>query len=160
MRGYAAQRGHANNALPQTAQAVVNCRILPGHSPEEISRDLMRKLDDPKVVVRYMESSTRKVVDTAPNQPGLPPPALLPAVMRPLETVADQLWPGAPVVVDMETGASDSKYTLAAGMPSFGIGELAIDEDDVRAHGKDERVRVSSYYEGADFFYRFLKALN
>jgi acetylornithine deacetylase/succinyl-diaminopimelate desuccinylase-like protein len=152
--------GHANNALPQTAQAVVNCRILPGHSPEEIRRELIRKLDDPKVVVRYMESSTGKILDTAPDRPGPPPPAPLPAVMRPFEKVADQLWPGAPVVVDMETGASDSKYTLAAGMPSFGIGEIAIDHDDIRAHGKDERLRVSSYFEGEEFFYRFLKALN
>jgi len=59
----------------------------------------------------------------------------------------------------METGASDSKYTIAAGMPSFGIGEEAIDHDYIRAHGKDERLRVSSYYEGVDFFYRYLKAM-
>jgi acetylornithine deacetylase/succinyl-diaminopimelate desuccinylase-like protein len=80
-------------------------------------------------------------------------------VLQPLEKVADSLWPGAPVVVDMETGASDSKYTIAAGMPSMGIGEEAIDHDDIRAHGKDERLRVSSYYEGVDFFYRYMKAL-
>jgi len=69
------------------------------------------------------------------------------------------MWPGAAVVVDMETGASDGKYTMAAGMPTFGVGEIAVDHDDIRAHGKDERVRVSSFYEGVDFFYRYLKAL-
>jgi acetylornithine deacetylase/succinyl-diaminopimelate desuccinylase-like protein len=151
--------GHANNALPQSAQAVVNCRILPGHSPEESRRELIRKLADPKVAVGYIESSTGKVVDIAPDRKAPPPSMPLPAVMRPLEKVADQLWPGAPVVVDMETGASDSKYTLAAGMPSFGIGEIAIDHDDIRAHGKDERVRVSSYDESENFFYQFLKAV-
>jgi acetylornithine deacetylase/succinyl-diaminopimelate desuccinylase-like protein len=151
--------GHANNALPQTAQAVVNCRILPGHSPEEIRQELIRKFDDPKVTVGYMESSTGKVLDAASDQAGPPPPAPLAAVMRPLERVASELWPGAPVIVDMSTGASDSKYTLAAGMPSFGIGEMAVDHDDDRAHGKDERVRVSSYDEAEDFFYRFLKAI-
>ena len=78
--------------------------------------------------------------------------------MRPLEKIADQLWPGAPVVVGMSAGASDSKYTLAAGMPSFGIGEVAIDRDDDRAHGKDERLRTTSFYQAEDFFYQFLKS--
>ena len=59
----------------------------------------------------------------------------------------------------MENGASDSVYTVAAGMPSYGIGGIAIDHDDIRAHGKDERVRVSSYYDGVDIYYRYLKAL-
>ena len=106
-----------------------------------------------------MDTLTGKVLDVAPDHAGPPPSAPLPAVMRPLEKVADQMWPGAPVVVGMSAGASDSKYTLTAGMPSFGIGEIAIDRDDDRAHGKDERVRVSSYYEAEEFFYRFLKAV-
>jgi acetylornithine deacetylase/succinyl-diaminopimelate desuccinylase-like protein len=153
--------GHANNALPQTAQAVVNCRILPGHSAEEIRAQLMRKFNDPKVVVRYMDGSTNKILDAAPDQPGLPLPGAPRAdVMGPLERVAGELWPGAPVVVAMETGASDSKYTMAAGMPSYGIGELAIEHDDIRAHGKDERLGVDSYYRSAEFFYLFLKAVS
>jgi acetylornithine deacetylase/succinyl-diaminopimelate desuccinylase-like protein len=151
--------GHANNALPQTAQAIVNCRILPGHSPEEVRRQLMGKLADPKVTVRYVDGSSGKVSDRAPDQAGPLPGAPRADVLKALEGVADALWPGAPVVVDMETGASDSKYTIAAGMPSFGVGEEAIDHDDIRAHGRDERLRVSSYYEGVDFFYRFLKAV-
>ena len=151
--------GHANNALPQTAQAIVNCRILPGHSPEEVRGQLIGMLGDPKVTVRYADGSSGKIVDVAPAKAGPLPGAPRADVLQPLERVADSLWPGAPVVVDMETGASDSKYTIAAGMPSFGIGEEAIDRDDIRAHGKDERLRVSSYYEGADFFYRYLKAL-
>ena len=151
--------GHANNALPQTAQAVVNCRILPGHGPEEVRQELIRKLADPKVVVRYLDSKTEKAVDRAPDRPGLIPAAPRQDVVKAMEHVADTMWPGAPVVVDMETGASDSKYTLAAGMASFGVGELAVDHDDVRAHGKDERVRVGSFYECVDFFYRYLRAL-
>jgi acetylornithine deacetylase/succinyl-diaminopimelate desuccinylase-like protein len=151
--------GHANNALPQTAQAIVNCRILPGHSPEEVRQDLVRKLADPRVAVRYIDSNTGKTEDIAPGQPGLEPSTPRSDVVRAMERVADAMWPGAPVVVDMETGASDSKYTMAAGMPSFGVGELAVDHDDVRAHGKDERVRVDSFYECVDFFNRYLKAL-
>jgi acetylornithine deacetylase/succinyl-diaminopimelate desuccinylase-like protein len=151
--------GHANNALPQTAQALVNCRILPGHTPEEVRQQLIKVLADPKVVVRYVDGSSGKVSDRAPDKAGPLPGAPRADVLKPLERIADSMWPGAPVVVDMETGASDSKYTIAAGMPSFGIGEEAIDHDDIRAHGKDERLRVSSYYEGVDFFYRYLKAL-
>jgi acetylornithine deacetylase/succinyl-diaminopimelate desuccinylase-like protein len=59
----------------------------------------------------------------------------------------------------METGASDSIYTMAAGIPSYGISGVAIDRHDVRAHGKDERIRIESFYEGVDFYYRYLKAL-
>lgn len=153
------QAGHANNALPQTAQGIVNCRILPGHSAEEIRRELVRITADPKVAIRYVKDSG-EVFDTAPDQPGVAPSIPGAEILKPVQKIADVMWPGAPVVIDMETGASDSKYTIAAGLPSFGIGEIAVDEDDVRAHGKDERVRVSSFYEGVDFMYRFVKALS
>ena len=151
--------GHANNALPQTAQAVVNCRILPGHSAEEVRQDLIRIFADPKVIVRYIDATTNKVLDRAPDTQAIPATAPRDDVFKPLERVVDEMWPGAPVVPDMENGASDSVYTVAAGMPSYGIGGIAIDHDDIRAHGKDERVRVSSYYDGVDFYYRYLKAL-
>ncbi len=151
--------GHANNALPQTAQATVNCRILPGHSAEEIRQDLIRIFADPQVAVRYIDGSTGKVLDRAPDAKALPPVAPRPEVMKALQRIADEMWPGAPVVPDMETGASDSIYTLAAGLASYGINGIAIDHDDIRAHGKDERVRVGAYYDGVDFYYRFLKAL-
>jgi acetylornithine deacetylase/succinyl-diaminopimelate desuccinylase-like protein len=151
--------GHANNALPQTAEAVVNCRILPGHSPEEIQRDLVRILADPKVTVRYIDSSSGNVLEHAPDKKALPPPPLRPDVLKPLERIADEMWPGAPVVPDMETGASDSVYTMAAGLPSYGINGVAIDQDDLRMHGKDERLLVSSFYKGVEFYYLYLKAL-
>jgi acetylornithine deacetylase/succinyl-diaminopimelate desuccinylase-like protein len=149
--------GHANNALPQTAQANVNCRILPGHSPEETGQTLIRVFDDPKVAVRYVGAIG--AADKAPDSKGFPtvlPPA---EVLRPLERVAAEMWPGAPVIPEMETGASDSVHTMAAGIPSYGIGGLGIDQDDIRAHGKDERLRVASYFEGVEFYYRFLKAM-
>jgi acetylornithine deacetylase/succinyl-diaminopimelate desuccinylase-like protein len=113
---------------------------------------------DPKVVVRYM-SDAGEVADGAPEKRGFAPIAPRPDVLKPLEKVADEMWPGAPVLPDMETGASDSIYTMAAGLPTYGISGVAIDQEDLRMHGKDERVRVSSYYEGVDFFYRYLKAL-
>jgi acetylornithine deacetylase/succinyl-diaminopimelate desuccinylase-like protein len=150
--------GHANNALPQTAQGNVNCRILPGHSMEEVRQELIRIFADPQVTVRYVDDANN-VSGTAPDKRGFPP--LLPPanVLDPLTKVAAEIWPGAPVIPEMDTGASDSIYTRAENIPSYGVSGIAIDQDDVRAHGKDERVRVSSFYDGVEFHYRFLKAL-
>ncbi len=149
--------GHANNALPQTAQAIVNCRILPGHSAAETEQALIRVFADPQVTVRYVGAIGG--TDKAPDSKGFP--TVLPAaeVLRPLEQVTSEMWPGTPVIPEMETGASDSFHTMAAGLASYGINGVGIDQDDIRAHGKDERVRVSSFYEGVEFYYRFLKAM-
>jgi acetylornithine deacetylase/succinyl-diaminopimelate desuccinylase-like protein len=153
------QAGHAPNALPQSAQANVNCRILPGHSPEEVRQDLIRIFADPQVVIRFVDPATGSAVDGAPETRSFSPPPVRRDVMKPLERIADEMWPGAPIVPEMETGASDSIYTMAAGIPSYGISGVAIDREDVRAHGKDERLRVDSYYQGVDFYYRYLKVL-
>jgi acetylornithine deacetylase/succinyl-diaminopimelate desuccinylase-like protein len=150
--------GHANNALPQTAHAVVNCRILPGHSAEEVRQDLIRVLADPKIVVRYI-SDAGEVADAAPSQLSGAPVSLKPEVMEPLEKIAHEMWPGIPVIPTMATGASDGVFTNAAGMPTYAISGVAVDFDDVRAHGRDERVRVDSFFGGLDFYGRFLKAL-
>ena len=150
--------GHANNALPQTAQANVNCRILPGHSPEEVRQQLIAMFADPQVKVEYV-SGTGVVEGGAPQTRGFTPIAPSAEILKPLEKLADEMWPGAPVLPVMETGASDSIYTAAAGLPTYGISGMAIDQDDVRAHGKDERIPVASFYQGVDFFYRYLKAL-
>ncbi|WP_026441867.1 M20/M25/M40 family metallo-hydrolase [Pseudacidobacterium ailaaui] len=151
--------GHANNALPQTAQANVNCRILPGHSLREVQEELVRIFDDPKITVRYVNDAGQ-VFDTAPDRSQLPPAALKPEVMQPLEALVQKMWPGTPVVPTMATGASDGIYTNAAGMPTYGISGIALETNDVRAHGKDERVPVASFYRGVEFYYSFVKALS
>ncbi len=150
--------GHANNALPQTARAVVNCRILPGHSAEEIRLNLIQVLADPKITVRYINDAG-EISDTAPTQLSGAPVTLKPEVMRPLERVAREMWPGIPVIPTMATGASDGVFTNGAGIPTYAISGLAVDFDDVRAHGRDERLRVDSFFGGVDFYGRFLKAL-
>jgi acetylornithine deacetylase/succinyl-diaminopimelate desuccinylase-like protein len=151
--------GHANNALPQTARAVVNCRILPGHSAEEVRQDLIGVLADPKIVVRYI-SDAGEISDAAPSQLSGAPVSLKSEVMQPLEKIAREMWPGIPVIPTMATGASDGVFTNAAGMPTYAISGVAVDFDDVRAHGRDERVRINSFYGGLDFYGRFLKALS
>jgi acetylornithine deacetylase/succinyl-diaminopimelate desuccinylase-like protein len=150
--------GHANNALPQTAHAIVNCRILPGHTSEEVRLNLIQVLDDPKIAVRYV-SDAGEILEAAPNEPSGAPVALRPEVMKPLEKVAEVMWPGVPVIPTMATGASDGVFTNGAGIPTYAISGLAVDFDDVRAHGRDERLRVDSFFGGLDFYERFLKAL-
>ncbi len=150
--------GHANNALPQLAQANVNCRILPGHSREQVRQDLIGLFGDPKITVRYVDNAG-EVLDRAPDAEALPPAPLRQDVMTTLDKVSGEFWPGTPVIPTMAAGASDGVMTNAAGMPTYGISGVAIDTNDVRAHGKDERVRIESFYQGVDFYYRYLKTL-
>ena len=150
--------GHANNALPQRAEANVNCRILPGHSAEEVRQELIRVLADPNIGVRY-QGALGGVTGSAPPKKSFAPPPLRRDVFGPLEKVTGEMWPGIPVVPDMATGASDSVYTMGVGLPTYGIAGTAVDRDDIRAHGRDERLGIESYYKGVDFYYRYLKAV-
>lgn len=151
--------GHANNALPQTARANVNCRILPGHSPEEVRQELVQAIGDHSVKVRYYNFLTEQLEEVAPNVSGYAPPPLRPDVLKPLQKIAAKMWPGAPVVPSMAVGASDSIYTNAAGMPTYMVSGSALARDDIRAHGQDERMSVQSFYDSVDFFYDYLKAV-
>ena len=150
--------GHAPNALPQKAQANVNCRILPGHSPEEVRKELVRIVADPAVTIEFV-TDAGMVLDKGADRTSAPPPPVNATVQGALEQVAKELWPGLPIVPIMEPGASDSIYTMAAGVPSYGLNGFQIDADDIRYHGKDERLGVESFYKGVQFTYLFLKAL-
>ncbi|HWC16224.1 MAG TPA: M20/M25/M40 family metallo-hydrolase [Terriglobales bacterium] len=150
--------GHANNALPQSAEANVNCRILPGHGIEETRQTLIKVIADPKVTVSSV-ASNGDVEAQSSQRKSFPPPPVLPEVMKPLERVTQQMWPGIPVVPAMATGASDAVYTSPAGLPTYGVSGIAIENNDIRAHGKDERLPVKSFYDGVEFYYRYLKAV-
>ncbi|HZP65402.1 MAG TPA: M20/M25/M40 family metallo-hydrolase [Rudaea sp.] len=150
--------GHANNALPQRAQATINCRILPGHSREDVRRELVRVFADPALAVRYVDADGH-ASDTAPEDKSPPPPPIRADLMSALDRVTAKLWPGVPVLPEMESGASDDVYTMAAGLPSYGVSGLAVDRDDVRAHGRDERLRIDAFYAGLDFYGRLLRDL-
>lgn len=150
--------GHANNALPQMARATVNCRILPGHSPEEVRQTLVRVIEDPAVQVRYVNIDG-SLADVAPQIKGLAPPPLRDDVMRPLERIAKRMWPTATLVPMMSAGASDGVYTSAAGIPTYAISGEAVERDDIRAHGQDERIPVASFYRAVDFYYDYLRAV-
>jgi len=149
--------GHANNALPQMARANVNCRIAPGHSPDEIREKLVEVVADPKITVKYVGAIGGG--DRSTLKESYAPPTLRPDVFGPLEKVVGEMWPGLPVIPTMATGASDAVYTNKAGLPTYGISGTAIDRYDVRAHGRDERLGEESFYQGVEFYYRFVKAV-
>ena len=141
--------GHADNALPQTARAVVNCRVLPNEAEEDVRQQLIRVLANDKIKV-------------TPVNRFFPSPAssLTPEIMGPVERVTQAMWPGVPVVPMMATGATDSRYLRAAGIPAYGTSGMFGDVDDIRAHGRDERMLVLSLYEGQEYLYRLVKALS
>ena len=140
--------GHAMNALPQMASANVNCRILPGVSPVAVKDTLIGILKDPKITVAFVDEA----------HPSKPSP-LRPNVMTAVESLTKEMFPGAVVVPVMSTGATDGLYMRNGEIPTYGIDATFGDMDDVRMHGKDERIGVKQYYEGLEFQYRLIKAL-
>ena len=141
--------GHADNALPQLARAVVNCRVLPNQTEEEVRQLLVRALADDAIKV-------------TPVNRFFPSPAspLTPEIMGAVQRVTQEMWPGVPVVPMMSTGATDSRYLRAAGISAYGTSGMFGDVNDVRAHGRDERMLVRSLYEGQEYLYRLVKVLS
>jgi acetylornithine deacetylase/succinyl-diaminopimelate desuccinylase-like protein len=140
--------GHAENALPQTARANINCRMLPDDNLENVTATLKSVVADTQVSVICSYASTQ-----APLSP------LRKDVMDPVERLTASMWPGAVVTPTMSTGATDGKSLRAAGIPVYGISGMFGDIDDIRAHGRDERIGVKEFYDGNEFMYRFIKAL-
>jgi acetylornithine deacetylase/succinyl-diaminopimelate desuccinylase-like protein len=140
--------GHAPNALPQIARANVNCRVLPGEPIAEVSATLKRVLADDAIEVKPAGDF---------GSAGASP--LRPDVMRPIERLTAEFWPGIPVIPSMSTGATDSRFLRAIGIPAYGHSGLAGDVDDNRAHGKDERVLVKAFDDGVEYLYRLVKTL-
>jgi len=139
------QAGHANNALPQLARAVVNCRILPGLPGADVEA-VIRRLAGDKVKVTVIEPP---VV----SPPSTPTSALLSRIER----LAAKQWPGIPVIPVMATGATDGMYTRSGGIPTFGVSAQDSNPDDDRAHGKDERIGVESFYKATQFWFELMK---
>jgi acetylornithine deacetylase/succinyl-diaminopimelate desuccinylase-like protein len=139
--------GHAPNALPQRAKANVNCRILPGHTPDEVLAELTRLAAD---------SGVKVTLAAEPSAVAVAPP-LSPQVLEPARKVAAKLWPGVPLIPTMTTGATDGRYTTAAGIPTYGLSGLFSDPDGGGTHGLNERIRVKSLYDGREFLYEVVK---
>jgi acetylornithine deacetylase/succinyl-diaminopimelate desuccinylase-like protein len=141
--------GHAANALPQRARARLNCRILPGHEPAAVLAAVRTAVADEGVAVAWESIEP----DTAP------PSEIDPVVLRAVETTAARLWPGVAVVPLLELGGSDGRFLRAAGIPTFGASGVFLDVDDVRAHGRDERVREKDVMGGLAFYDLLVRSL-
>ena len=145
------QGGHAENALPQMAQATVNCRMLPGTDPTEVEQAIRAAVADSSVVVEPIRPAVAS------------PPSPLPVeVERVMQQVVTSLWGALPIVPNMETGATDGLSLRNVGVPVYGVSGLFVDptiDADIRAHGLDERIGVKQYYDQLEFTYRLLKAL-
>jgi acetylornithine deacetylase/succinyl-diaminopimelate desuccinylase-like protein len=143
------EAGNSINALPQSAKATVNCRLLPAVTQEEIEKNIVQILGDTGIHV-----SVRMILKSGPASP------INPEIMNKVEQVTKKLWPGIPVLPVMGVGASDGKYLRAAGMPTYGISGVFVDVDDFRMHAKDERIRVSDFYDGLEYNYELIKTLS
>jgi acetylornithine deacetylase/succinyl-diaminopimelate desuccinylase-like protein len=143
------EAGHADNALPQTARAVVNCRLHPDDPPERVRGTLVEVLADPRISV--------EPIGAAKPSPASP---LDPELFGAVERITGEMWPGVPVLPTLSTGATDSLQLRAAGIPMYGVSGIFGDIDDVRAHGKDERIPAASFQEGREFLYRLVRALS
>jgi acetylornithine deacetylase/succinyl-diaminopimelate desuccinylase-like protein len=138
--------GHAPNALPQRARANVNCRILPDEDPAQVLARLQGIVGDPAVHIT-MDGEARNS----------PPSPLTPELMREIERITAEMWPGVPVLPTMSTGATDGLYLRNAGIPVYGVSGLFYPE--TFAHGMNERIPVKAFYDGLEFMYRLVKSV-
>lgn len=141
--------GHAENALPQSAKAVINCRVLPQTPPDSVTA----------LISEFAESNDVSVTQIYDARPS-PPSPLDPAVIETVTAVAHQLWPGIPLIPEMSTGATDGLFVRNAGIPVYGVSGIAEDPDDIRAHGQDERIRIESFRDSTEFWYLLMKKVS
>lgn len=141
--------GHAENALPQTAQATVNCRVVPQSTEDETENVL--------AAIAAKQGVTVTQID--PAKPS-PPSPLDPEIVEPISEVAEAMWPGIPLIPEMSTGATDGLFLRNAGIPVYAVSAIAEDPGDVRAHGQDERIRIDAYYDALEYWYRLVRKLS
>jgi acetylornithine deacetylase/succinyl-diaminopimelate desuccinylase-like protein len=140
--------GHAVNALPQLAAATVNCRVLPEDSVEYVKSTLEKLIADDQVKLT--------IAGDVPRGPASP---MRPDIMKAVGRLTDTMWPGVVTIPIMVMGATDGRSLRVAGIPTYGIQGFFMDRDDMRMHGRDERMKVQSFYEGQQFLYELVKTL-
>jgi len=140
--------GHADNALPQRARAIVNCRILPGEPIAEVQATLQRVVADDKI----------KITRVGEGVDGAMPP-MPPGLLKAVEEISNDMWPGVPVIPTMSTGGTDGRFLNNAGIWTYGISGMFHGPEGSGAHGLNEHIRVKSLYDGQEYLYRLGKRL-
>jgi acetylornithine deacetylase/succinyl-diaminopimelate desuccinylase-like protein len=141
--------GHAENALPQTATAIINCRVLPQMDVEHVKQTLTN-------IVAPFDVTLEQIDVARPS----PPSPLTDAVMKPVASVASEMWPGIKVEPEMSTGATDGLFVRSVGIPVYGVSAIAEEPDEQRAHGQDERISVASFNDALQYWYRLLRVMS
>jgi acetylornithine deacetylase/succinyl-diaminopimelate desuccinylase-like protein len=141
--------GHAMNALPQIAAATVNCRVLPEDSAEYVLAALKKVIADDQV----------SITSISPMAAG-PASPMRADILAAVTATTEKIWPGVATVPIMVVGATDGRYLRVAGIPTYGIQGFFFDRNDIRFHGRDERMGVQAFYEGQLFLYDLVKALS
>lgn len=141
--------GHADNALPQLARATVNCRMLPDDPADSVEAVLKRVVADTAI-------HFSRILPATPS----PASPLRPDIVEAVERLVARMWPGAVVVPEMSTGASDGLFARNGGIPTYGVEGIFMPPDDDRSHGRDERVGVKAFHEAAQFWYELVKVLS
>lgn len=144
--------GHAENALPQTATANVNCRIAPTSSAEETERTLNRVFADTLIKVTY-KSPIREQFPTSTE-------AIDAELLAATTALTKQMFGDIPVIPVMSTGATDGRFLRAAGIPTYGVSGLFSLPSESNAHGRDEKLRTKSFYDGLAFLDELVKRLS
>ncbi len=142
------EAGHAENAMAQSARATVNCRLLPDENPDEVHRALQRVAGDEKINVVPIGN----VVDS-------PASPLSPIVMRAVEEISADMWPGVPVIPTQSGGYTDSRWLRKNGVPAYGVSGLFSEEGKSGVHGLNEQVGVKELFDSKEFLYRLVKRL-
>ena len=143
------EAGHADNALPQTASATVNCRVLPGQDPYAVMEELREVVGNDALEITMVNTPTAS--DPSP---------LTDEIMGIIEPVVEEMWPGVPVIPTMSTGATDGNYVRNGDIPVYGVAAIFGDPNDSRAHGQNERVGIKEFYDAQEFWYRLLQRIS
>jgi acetylornithine deacetylase/succinyl-diaminopimelate desuccinylase-like protein len=140
--------GQSPSALPERATATVNCRVLAGDKQANVLRQIDSVLADSLIVVTVTDSLIDNPVST-----------VNPVLLQNVQQVTAKCLPGIPVIPVTGTGTTDGRLMRHAGIPTFGVNLVAHDIDDIRAHGTDERIMVSAFYDGVEYGYWLIKAI-
>jgi len=140
--------GHADNALPQRARATVNCRILPDEKVDDVQATLQRVLADDQIKITRIGEGL-----------SAPMPPLTPTLMKAVEEISNDMWPGVPVIPTMSTGGTDGRFLNSGGIWTYGISGMFAGPEGSGAHGLNEHIRVKSLYDGQEYLYRLGKRL-
>ncbi|HEX4970168.1 MAG TPA: M20/M25/M40 family metallo-hydrolase [Steroidobacteraceae bacterium] len=141
------QGGHAPNALPQRATITLSCRVMQGTTPEQVKETLEKAIGDDQVKVAIVR-----------RRDGSSAPPLTDEIMGPVKKMAAKLWPGVPVAPMMSAGATDGRFLMNAGIPTYGMSGMFSKPDETNAHGLNEKRRVQSLYEGREFLEGVVRA--